>query len=72
MTLEAWTTLAVIVGVIVVLAREMVQPAMAVLGGVIVLLILGVITPAQAFYLAFRARRRSSSPHCWCLAVQSS
>ncbi len=49
MTLEAWVTLAVIVGVIFVLAREMVQPAMAVLGGVIVLLLLGIITPAQAF-----------------------
>ena len=49
MTFEAWVTLAVIVGVIAVLAREMVQPATAVLGGVIVLLLLGIITPAQAF-----------------------
>lgn len=49
MTLEAWLTLAVIVAVIVVLAREMVQPATAVLGGVVCLLLLGVITPAQAF-----------------------
>jgi di/tricarboxylate transporter len=47
--LEAWLTLAVIVIVVAVLAREMVQPATAVLGGVIVLLLLGVITPAQAF-----------------------
>ena len=49
MTFEAWLTLAVVVGVIVVLAREMVQPASAVLGGVIVLLLLGIVTPAQAF-----------------------
>lgn len=49
MSVEAWLTLAVIVGVIAVLAREMVQPATAVLGGVIILLLLGVITPGQAF-----------------------
>ena len=36
-------------GVIVVLAREMVQPATAVLGGVVVLLLLGVVSPQQAF-----------------------
>lgn len=49
MTIDAWLTLAVVVGVIVILAREMVQPATAVLGGVIVLLLLGVVTPQEAF-----------------------
>jgi di/tricarboxylate transporter len=48
-TIEAWLTLAVIVGVIVALARELVQPAAAVLGGTVVLLLLGVIDVRQAF-----------------------
>jgi di/tricarboxylate transporter len=46
---EAWLTLAVIVVVIIALAREMVQPAAAVLGGAVVLMLLGVTEPQQAF-----------------------
>jgi di/tricarboxylate transporter len=48
-SLEAWLTLAVIVVVIVALARELVQPAAAVLGGTVALLLLGVIDAGQAF-----------------------
>jgi di/tricarboxylate transporter len=49
MSWEAWLTLAVVVGMVVALARDLVAPALAVLGATIVLLIAGVITPAQAF-----------------------
>ncbi len=49
MTEHAWITLAVIAVVIIVLAREMVQPAAAVLAGAVALLLLGVIDAEQAF-----------------------
>jgi di/tricarboxylate transporter len=49
MTPEAWITLAVVIAVIVALARELVQPAAAVLGGTVTLFLLGVIDGAQAF-----------------------
>lgn len=49
MSFDAWLTLLVIVGVLVLLVRQMVSPWVAVLGGVIALLVLGVVTPAEAF-----------------------
>jgi di/tricarboxylate transporter len=49
MTPEAWITLAVVTVVIVVLAREIVQPAAAVLGGTITLFLVGVIDAGDAF-----------------------
>jgi di/tricarboxylate transporter len=49
MSLDAWLTLAVLVVLIVVLVREMIQPALAVLGATIALLLMGVVTPGQAF-----------------------
>ncbi len=49
MSWEAWLTLAVVVGMIAVLARDRVPTSVAVIGGVVTLLVAGVITPAQAF-----------------------
>jgi di/tricarboxylate transporter len=49
MTLEAWITLAVVICVVAVLAREIVPPAFAVLGGTVSLLLLGVIDGPTAF-----------------------
>lgn len=49
MTLDAWITLAVVVAVIVTLAREVLPPAAVVLGGSIALLLIGVIDSDQAF-----------------------
>jgi di/tricarboxylate transporter len=46
---EAWVTLAVVVGVVVTLAREILPPAAVVLGGTIALLLLGVIDADEAF-----------------------
>lgn len=46
---ESWLTLAVLGGMIVILARDMVAPSVAVLGAVVALLVAGVVTPAQAF-----------------------
>jgi di/tricarboxylate transporter len=48
-TLEAWLTLAVIVVVVAVMAREVVQPAFAILGATTFLMLVGILTPAQAF-----------------------
>ncbi|MBA2558189.1 MAG: hypothetical protein H0V12_12740, partial [Chloroflexi bacterium] len=48
-SLDAWITLAVVVSVIVALARELLQPAVAVLGGTVVLFLLGVIDSRAAF-----------------------
>lgn len=48
MTWEAWLTLAVVAGVVVTLARDLLSPATTILAGVIVLLVSGVITPSQA------------------------
>ena len=49
MGLEAWITLLVVVVLIVVLARELTQPAFAVLAATIVLMLVNVVTPEQAF-----------------------
>lgn len=49
MTLDAWVTLLVVVGTVVVLARELVPPAVAVLSAVVGLLVFGVIDTEQAF-----------------------
>jgi di/tricarboxylate transporter len=48
MSVEAWITLAVVVGLVVVLARELIRPAVAVLSATIILLLLGVIDGDQA------------------------
>jgi len=48
MSLDAWLTLVVLSGVLVLLARGRTSPALAVFGGVIVLLVGRVVTPAQA------------------------
>ena len=47
-TAEAWLTLAVIVGTVVVLAREIFAPAVTVFGAVVILLLLGVIDDEAA------------------------
>ncbi|WP_022926281.1 SLC13 family permease [Serinicoccus marinus] len=49
MSFDAWLTLVVIVGVLILLVRQRVSPWVAVLGGVIALLVLNVISAAQAF-----------------------
>ncbi|MDQ4035332.1 MAG: SLC13 family permease [Chloroflexota bacterium] len=49
MSLEAWATLAIVVALLVVMAREVLQPAFAVLLATISLMLLGIISPAQAF-----------------------
>ncbi|MGI8791787.1 MAG: SLC13 family permease [Acidimicrobiales bacterium] len=49
MSVEAWITLAIVIGLIVVMVRELMQPAFTILLATIVLMLLGIITPAQAF-----------------------
>jgi di/tricarboxylate transporter len=49
MTWDAWFTLAVLVGMILILARDVVAPSVAVVGSVVVLLVAGVIGPGEAF-----------------------
>ena len=49
MSWHAWLTVAVLVGMIVVMARDLVPPSVAVMGAVVFLLVAGVIGPAQAF-----------------------
>jgi len=49
MSADAWLTLAVIVVAFVVMARDVVSPAVALFAAVTVLLATGVVTPAQAF-----------------------
>ena len=49
MSLDAWLTLAVVLVTLVVLATELLPPAMAVLGAVTALLVLGVIDIPEAF-----------------------
>ena len=49
MTGDAWLTLAVVAGAVVVLARDWISPAVAFTGAVVVLLVAGVVTPDQAF-----------------------
>ena len=48
MGLDGWFTLAVVVAVVVVLARDVVSPALAVFGATVVLLVTGVIDTEQA------------------------
>jgi di/tricarboxylate transporter len=48
MSWDGWFTLAVVVATVVVLARELVPPALAVLSAVVVLLLTGVIDSSQA------------------------
>jgi di/tricarboxylate transporter len=48
-SIDAWITLVVVVGVVVTLAREVLPPAAVVLAGTVVLLLLGVIDGGQAF-----------------------
>jgi len=49
MGLDAWLTLLVIVGVFIVMAKDLVSPAAALFSAVTLLLVAGVLTPAQAF-----------------------
>ncbi len=49
MSLEAWFTLAVIVVLVAVLAREVISPAVAVLSATILLLLVGIIDSGEAF-----------------------
>jgi di/tricarboxylate transporter len=49
MQLDAWITLVVVVVLLVVMARELIQPTYAVLGATVVLLLAGVIDESQAF-----------------------
>jgi di/tricarboxylate transporter len=48
-SVEAWITLAIVVCLIVVLVRELMQPAFAILLATITLMLIGVISPGQAF-----------------------
>jgi di/tricarboxylate transporter len=48
MTWQAWLTLAVVVGIIAVLVRDLLSPAAAMGSGTVVLLAVGIITPTQA------------------------
>jgi hypothetical protein len=49
MTVAAWTTLGVVIAMLVVLVRDWLPPAVAVFGAVVVLLVAGVVGPEQAF-----------------------
>ncbi|MGI8830714.1 MAG: SLC13 family permease [Candidatus Limnocylindria bacterium] len=49
MSLYAWVTLASVLVLVVVLAREVVQPAIAVLSATIFLMLIGVLSPDEAF-----------------------
>jgi di/tricarboxylate transporter len=49
MSLAAWMTLAVLAVTLVVLARDLLAPALTVLGATVVLLIVGVLEPGEAF-----------------------
>ena len=49
MSADSWLTLAVLLGVVVVMARELVPPTVAVLGGTVALFLTGVITADEAF-----------------------
>ena len=49
MSADSWLTLAVLVGVVVTMARDLLPPTVAVLGGTVLLLLTGVITSQQAF-----------------------
>lgn len=46
---EAWLTLGVITGAVLVLTRDLVSPAVAFMAAVVVLLVADVVTPLQAF-----------------------
>ncbi|HEY7704090.1 MAG TPA: SLC13 family permease [Acidimicrobiia bacterium] len=48
MSWEAWFTLAVIITVLVLLARERVPPSVAMSGGMVAVLLAGIVTPEQA------------------------
>ena len=49
MELEAWITLGVVVLLIVVMARELIQPAVAMFGAAMLLFLLGIIDAEEAF-----------------------
>ena len=49
MTVEAWITLATLVGVLAVMATDRFSPSMTLLVGVIFLMVMGIVTPSQAF-----------------------
>lgn len=49
MSWEAWLTLAVVAVAVVLLARDLVAPAVTFMGAVVILLVAGVVTPGQAF-----------------------
>lgn len=49
MSVEAWFTLAVVIGVLVLLVRTTISPAVIVFGGTVTLLVTGVIDEDQAF-----------------------
>ncbi|MGK7312872.1 MAG: SLC13 family permease, partial [Candidatus Longimicrobiales bacterium M2_2A_002] len=49
MTVEAWITLATLVGVLAVMATDRFSPSLTLLVGVIFLMVMGIVTPSQAF-----------------------
>ncbi len=49
MSWQGWFTLAIVVVMVVALARDLVAPSVAVLGTVVVCMVIGIVTPAQAF-----------------------
>lgn len=49
MGLDAWMTLAVVLGVLAMLARGRVAPSVIVFGGAVAVLVLGIVEPEQAF-----------------------
>ncbi len=48
MTLDAWLTLAVVIGVLVALAATRIGPDLVLMGGLTLLMLAGVVTPAEA------------------------
>lgn len=49
MTIEMWVTAAVLVALVVVLAREIVGPAAGILGALVLLVVLGIVPPEDGF-----------------------
>ncbi|MFN0177505.1 MAG: SLC13 family permease [Gemmatimonadales bacterium] len=49
MTWQAWFTLAVALGTVVSLARDLISPVSAMMGAAVVLLLAGIVTPVEAF-----------------------
>ena len=63
MTGDGWITIAVIVGMVVVMAANLAGPDMVLIAAVTILLLAGIIDPAEAF-TGFRIPRSSPLRRC--------